>query len=113
MGGQNNSPGAAGGNRISTILNNTFVVGQGDATSVNQFNQNSIGGSGNTVDLRRRPRTRCWRRSRLRVKPDSPGAAGGDRIGINFANNTYIAGSNNTTQIVQRTRTTSAATPMR
>ena len=49
FGGQNNSPGAAGGNIGGSIHNNTVAFGPGNFTLVNQNNLNSQGGSGNTA----------------------------------------------------------------
>lgn len=102
-GGQNNSPGAAGGNRIgASISNNTFVFGNNNTTRVTQFNQNSIGGSGNTVGpAAGAPNNPLLAPLQIAGQNNSPGAAGGDTIGVNASNNTYVVGRNNTTVVNQ------------
>ena len=50
FGGQNNSPGAAGGDlSAGGASNNTFVFGRNNRTTVTQTNGNNTGGNGNTV----------------------------------------------------------------
>jgi len=102
-GGQTNSPGAAGGNRIGANLsNNTFVVGRDNATQVTQFNQNAVGGSGNTVGpAGGAPNNPLLAPLQIAGQNNSPGAAGGDSIGVNASNNTYVVGRNNTTVVNQ------------
>jgi len=103
MGGQNNSPGAAGGNRIgASISNNTMVVGRNNTTQVTQFNQNTIGGSGNTVGpAAGAPNNPLVAPIQIAGQNNSPGGAGGDIIGLNSSNNTWVAGQGNRTQVVQ------------
>jgi hypothetical protein len=115
VGGQSDSPGAAGGNMGgSTASNNVFTGGTGSVTVVNQTNGNYTGGDGNTsvhipftVNRPTTPPNFRWGGQR-----NSPGAAGGNMGGsagsgnvVNFrglftqvtANNgNYAGGANNT-----------------
>ncbi|BBZ21495.1 hypothetical protein [Mycolicibacterium gadium] len=105
VGGQSDSPGAAGGTMGgSTASNNTFTSGVGSITTVNQTNGNYTGGDGNTsvhipvtVGGPNIPSFR-WGGQR-----NSPGAAGGTMGGSSGSGNTVnFRGS--FTQVIQSNR---------
>ena len=99
VGGQKNSPGAAGGTRTALrVSNNTIVVGRGNNTSVDQADEDCTGGSDNSSiggD------SDGGEGMQVGGQSSSPGAAGGNRTGVDISNNTYVVGRNNTTVVNQ------------
>ena len=102
--GQNNSPGAAGGDLIGLNLsNNTSVVGSNNTTRVTQFNQNYLGGDTNAVNVLPFVVTgvpEWWIPLQFGGQNRSPGAGGGN-VGTNIGNNTFEFGPGNITQVIQ------------
>lgn len=102
--GQNNSPGAAGGDIIGlNASNNTWVVGEGNRTQVVQVNQNYFGGDDNAVNFLPFVVTgvpEWWIPMQFGGQKRSPGAAGGN-IGGGIANNTFEFGGGNITEVTQ------------
>jgi hypothetical protein len=105
VGGQNNSPGAAGGNIGGTSgSNNTFSFGRNNRTRVTQVNQNNVGGSGNTsvnVPINANPSPFSFPNMQIGGQNNSPGAAGGNIGGGELSNNTFVFGRNNRTRVTQ------------
>lgn len=106
VGGQSDSPGAAGGNMGgSTASNNVFTGGFGatpSITTVDQRNGNYTGGDGNTsVHVPVTVSSPNFPNFRWGGQRNSPGAAGGSMGGSSGSNN--VTNFNGTfTQVVQR-----------
>jgi hypothetical protein len=107
VGGQNNSPGAAGGNITGAdVSNNTVVLGRNNTTRVNQTNQNSQGGNTNG-SLVAGPRSGFGLPGvQIGGQTNSPGASGGNITLLRISNNTIVTGRSNTTTVNQTNQNT-------
>lgn len=106
VGGQNNSPGAAGGNIGGSGLSNNVTSGSfggPSVTTVNQRNGNYRGGNGNTSVHVPITATRPFSIPNFTYggQNNSPGAAGGN-IGGSEASNNVTNFNGSFTQVVQR-----------
>ena len=105
FGGQNNSPGAAGGSISGpTFSNNVVSVGRNNRTRVSQTNGNNTGGNGNTVvnvPINPTPNPFALPNVQFGGQNNSPGAAGGDLSAGGASNNTFVFGRNNRTTVTQ------------
>src|SRR5947208_2540535 len=81
VGGQNNSPGASGGNITGAdFSNNTVVLGRSNTTRVNQSNQNSSGGNITGLDISNNTIV-LGRGNATQVNQSNQNSSGGDRNG--------------------------------
>ncbi|WP_333894196.1 hypothetical protein [Mycolicibacterium gadium] len=110
VGGQNNSPGAAGGNVGGSTGSNNVISGAfggTNVTTVNQRNGNYRGGNGNTsvhVPVTATSNLFSLPNFQFGGQNNSPGAAGGNVGGSALSNNvaTFGAFNGSFTQVVQR-----------